>query len=401
MTLESGELLGNRYRVMEKIGEGALATVYLSMDQATREIVALKVLESVRRRQKFESRFRREAKLLSQLKDAHIVRIFGFGVDGDLVFIVMEYAPGWTVAELISERGPMPVREALDIVRQTAEGLAVAWRRRITHLDIKPQNLMVDASGFVRIMDFGLATTAEDLELSDTGFLGKPHYVSPEQIETRESDLRELDVRADIYSLGAVLYEMLTGRILFDGDSPLEIANKHLRDSVPPVRTYRPDIPPLVEQLVAKCLEKKPTGRFKSPRGLIRAIDKVMDTLPEVEEPILPPPPVGVYAAVLKSASGREYPLPTGKRLISIGRKSKKGIPDVDLSLENAARFVSRRHAKIYHKGDQWSIMLDPEARGPTHVNKRKLTPGQRVPLKDGDKLRLAKVELTFRLRSG
>lgn len=396
MPLESGKLLRNRYRVIEKIGEGAIAAVYLSMDQLTREIVALKVLENVRKRQQFESRFRREAKTLNQLRDAHIVRIFDFGIDGTLVFIVMEYAPGWTVAELIFRRGPMPVREALDIVRQTAEGLAVAWRKRITHLDIKPQNLVVDAGGFVRIMDFGLATTAEDLELSETGFLGKPHYVSPEQVEGGE----EPDVRADIYSLGAVLYEMLTGRILFDGDSPLEVAQRRLKDSVPPIRTYRPDIPPLVEQLVAKCLEKKPADRFKSPQGLIQAIDKVVATLPREEEPV-PPPLPKVYAAVLKSASGREYPLPANKQFISIGRKSQKGIPDVDLSMEEAAQYVSRRHAKISREGDQWSIMLDPEARGPTYVNKRKLTPGQRVPLKDGDKLRLARVELTFQLRSG
>jgi serine/threonine protein kinase len=290
----------------------------------------------------------------------------------------------------------MPVREALDIVRQTAEGLAVAWRKRITHLDIKPQNLMVDAGGFVRIMDFGLATTAEDLELSDTGFLGKPHYVSPEQIESEEPD-----VRADMYSLGAVLYEMLTGRILFDGDSPLEIADKHLRDSVPPVRTYRPDIPPLVEQLVAKCLEKKPADRFKSPRGLVQAIDKVMSTLPPEEELVPPPSPVGAYVAVLQSASGREYLVPADKQLVSIGRKSKEGTPDVDLSMEDPKRHVSRRHAKISRKGDQWFITLYPKVRGPSYVNKRKLTPGKRVPLKDGDKLRLSRVELTFRVRSG
>ncbi len=397
MTLESGKLLGNRYRIIEKLGEGVIATVYLSMDQSTREVVALKVLENVGGRQRFESRFRRKARILSQLRDAHIVRVFDFGVDGDLLFIVMEYAPGWTVAELVSKKGPLPVREALDIVRQTAEGLAVAWRKRITHLDIKPQNLMVDADGFVRIMDFGLAMTTEDLK-RETGILDKPHYVSPEQVEGGE-----LDVRADIYSLGVVLYEMLTGRILFDGDTPLEVAHKRLRGSVPSIRTHRPDIPVLVEQLVAKCLERKPADRFKSPQGLIRAVGKVMGTLPppKAEEEMPLPPPAKVYAAVLKSAGGREYRLPAGKRLISVGRRSKKGMPDIDLSKEDAAHYVSRRHARISREGDRWYIMLDPEARGPTYVNQRKLTPGTRIPLKDGDKLRLAKVELTFRLKSG
>lgn len=391
MKVDVGIVLKDRYKILEKIGRGAIATVWLALDRETNDTVAIKVIENVIDEEKeFVTRFRREAKILNDLNDPRIVRIYDFGAEDDLIFIVMEHVAGKTVAELIRETGPMDVHDALSIVRKVAEGLKVTSRRKILHRDIKPHNLMVTVDGGVKIMDFGIAKSTGKLKLTETGFLGTPYYISPEQAEGEE-----LDVRADIYSVGVVLWEMLTGRVLFDGDSPIEIAMKHIGATVPPLHLYREDIPVAVESLVNKCLRKSPRDRFSTPTALIKAIDAVLEHIKEPEKRL------EAYEAALETKGGRL--LPITKPVVSIGRTdaANRIFTEIDLSSEDPGKHISRRHARILRKGQRWFLVEEVGVRHGTYLNGRKISPGVETPLKNGDEIRLAKVRLTFQLKDG
>jgi serine/threonine protein kinase len=326
------------------------------------------------------------------------VILHDFGSEDDLIFIAMEHVAGKTVAELIREKGPMDVNEALAIIREVAEGLEVTSHKSIVHRDIKPQNLMVTVDGGVKIMDFGIAKSTGKLKLTETGFLGTPFYISPEQAEGEE-----LDIRSDIYSVGVVLWEMLTGRVLFDGDSPVEIAMKHISAPVPPLHLYREDIAVAVESLINTCLQKRPQDRFPTPTALIRAVDDAL------EQRIVAEPAKRVeiegrvgeeerYLATLVTKRGRFFPIM--KPVVSLGRTdpANRIFPEIDLSSEDPGKHVSRRHARILRKGNQWFLVEEVGVRHGTYVNGRKISPGVETPLKNGDEVRLAKVSLTFQL---
>jgi tetratricopeptide (TPR) repeat protein len=191
----------------------------------------------------------------------------------------MEYIQGVAVSDLIRQRGHLEFDVALDICRQTLIGLQVAFENNIVHRDIKPANLMVTVGNVVKVMDFGIAKNLEAQGLTQTGMLGTPNYISPEQ-----ADGRGTDTRSDIYSLGAALFEMLTGRLLFEGDSAITVAIKHISAPVPPVRSLRPDTPPEIEALVNKSLQKDPAARFQMPYEMVDAINGIIG---EFSAPIL------------------------------------------------------------------------------------------------------------------
>lgn len=392
--IEDGTLLKERYKILDGIGEGAIAAVYLALDQRSRDTVAVKVIEAdSEKARRFERRFRREASILSELQDPHIVRVFDFGVDGPVVFIVMEFVPGRTVADIIRKEGALEVEDALDIVRQVAEGLQSTSQANIVHRDLKPQNLKLTPEGRVKIMDFGISCTAGGLKLSETGFLGTPYYISPEQAESST-----LDVRSDIYSLGVVLFEMLTGKVLFDGNSPLEIALKHARKPIPPLQSYRADFPTEVEAILKRCLAKEPSHRFQTPRDLIRAIDSVPRRRSLGKRKAGAHPAEVVERVALIAHSGRQYMI--HRTPARIGRKDAKiGVdPDIDLTPERYGRTVSRRHAIIDRRHGQWCITEEPGAKLGTFVNRQRLSPGRRMSLKDGDEVRFGRTKLTFRV---
>lgn len=387
--IEPGTLLKGRYEILRQIGDGAIASVHLALDQHNQDTVALKIIEAdTKKAQRFEERFRREASMLSELQDPHIVRVLDFGVEDGTVFIVMEFVPGKTVAEIIQEEGQLEAQEALDIVRQVAEGLQSTSRHGIVHRDLKPQNLKVTPGGQVKIMDFGISCSAGGLKLSETGFLGTPYYISPEQAETSI-----LDVRSDIYSLGVVLFEMLTGKVLFDGNSPLEIAMKHVRQPVPPVDLYRKDLSPQLRKFLNKCLAKDPSDRFQTPNDMMRAVDIVSQDMELGGE--------GTVRATLKTPHGRRHSFTGGR--VRVGRKDPhRGVlPDVDLSSERYGRTVSRRHAVLIYGDGEWHVVEELGARLGTYVNRRKLKPGEKMRIRDGDRLRLGRVELVFEETEG
>ena len=273
-----GQTIKDTYQVYEEIGQGAAATVYMARDLSRNRVVALKAIHPhLTKEGRFLERFRLEAELLSKVKSPHIVQIYDFGKEDDVNYIVMEYLEGKTLSNIIQERGPLDVSKVLYITRQIAECLSAMSAAGIVHRDIKPANIMFTPEGQVKIMDFGIAKGLVETGLTQTGVLGTPHYISPEQAE----GARKLDVRSDIYSAGIVLFEMLTGRVPYEETSPVAVIMKHLTAPIPPIHELREDVPEEVEDLMRKCLAKLPERRFQTPQELIEAIDLIQP--PEVQ----------------------------------------------------------------------------------------------------------------------
>jgi len=270
-----GKTLNGSYKIYDEIGSGGLATVYLARNLQTNQIVAVKVLHAhVASAADTRSRFDREADLLAGLDDPHFVRLLDHGHEGTQPFLVMEFVEGRTLKELIQGQGKLPPEQALYIVRQVAEALTSIHRRGVIHRDIKPQNIMIQPNGRIKVMDFGIAKSVDMSTLTGAGFMvGTPHYISPEQAMGKR-----VDQRSDLYSLGVVLYEMLTGQLLFSGDSPVSVLMKHLHDPVPAGWAQQYDIPAAVAELVNRCLAKAPEGRYQDDSEFIRAIDRVART---------------------------------------------------------------------------------------------------------------------------
>jgi len=267
-----GTVIKDKYKIYDKVGSGGIATVYVARDLETNEMVAVKVIHPhVAKDSSTVKRFEREANLLMSLTDPHLVRVYDYGIEEDRHYLVMEYVGGRTLKAIIQEQGPFAVDHALYIAQQIAEGLSVIHQQGVIHRDIKPQNLIVQTDGTVKVMDFGIARMADLSALTQNGFLvGTPHYISPEQALGQR-----VDHRSDIYSLGVVLYEMLMGKVLFDGDSPITVALMHVKNPVPSLRLQRTDIPTKVEQLVDKCLAKEPGGRFQTAAASVSAIQSL------------------------------------------------------------------------------------------------------------------------------
>ena len=268
-----GRLLKGLYKIYDQVGSGGLATVYLARNVRTNQIVAVKVLhEHVATAVDTRARFEREVKLLAGLDDPHFVRLYDHGQEGSQPFLVMEFVEGSTLKSILEGNGPLSVPQALYVARQVAEALSGIHSRNVVHRDIKPQNVMVRPDGTVKVMDFGVAKAVDVNSLTQTGFMiGTPYYLSPEQ-----GVGQPIDHRSDLYSLGVLLYEMLTGRVLFDGDSPVAIVLKHVHEPVPSDWAERGNIPSDVAALVDRCLRKRPEERYGSALELVAAIDRVM-----------------------------------------------------------------------------------------------------------------------------
>ncbi|MGQ9584314.1 MAG: serine/threonine-protein kinase [Anaerolineae bacterium] len=266
-----GRVLKGRYRILEIVGRGGVATVYLGRDVRDNRTVAVKVLkEEYTEHPEFSERFRREAETVLRLSNPRIVQFLDYGIEDGQHFLVMEYLEGKTLAEVLRERGPLPVEEAVDIAVQVCEALEVARQASVVHRDIKPQNLMLMPDGTVKVMDFGLARVATGVTLTQTGvFMGTPRYVCPEVVKGQR-----VDHRGDIYSLGVVLYEMLTGDIPFGTDSTWALLQAHVHDMPPPLRDMRPDVPKGLEKAVAIALAKNPDERFPTAAAFRAALQE-------------------------------------------------------------------------------------------------------------------------------
>jgi predicted Ser/Thr protein kinase len=267
-----GEILGNRYKLVRELGAGGMAWVYLAQDLLEDSQVAVKVLyPQFSRDMSYVQRFVREARLAIQLSSDHIVRILNYGADRDTHYLVMESIQGQDLGALLRERGRLPWQETLRIVSQVALALDAANAHGIVHRDVKPQNIMITPGGLVKVLDFGIARARALPSLTQTGFVGSPYYMSPEQAMGKE-----VDIRSDIYSLGIVSYELLTGRLPFDATTPWSVISQHIAREPPQLSPNTVPLPPAVQTLINRMLAKDPGDRYQTPGELLVAIESAL-----------------------------------------------------------------------------------------------------------------------------
>lgn len=251
--------LDNRYTILERVGGGGMADVYRAHDKLLDRSVAVKILRSqFTNDEEFVTRFRREAQAAARLSHHNIVNIYDVGRDDDIYYIVMEYISGETLKDRIQKEKLLPVESAVRIALEIAEALEHAHQSGLIHCDIKPHNILTTRSGRIKVTDFGIARAVTSATMTQTGaIIGSVHYFSPEQAKGSA-----VGAKSDIYSLGVVLYEMLTGIVPFQGETPISIALKHLQEEPKPPREYNPDLPPLLEAIVLKAMAKEPDMRY-------------------------------------------------------------------------------------------------------------------------------------------
>lgn len=269
--VKDGIVLGKRYEVLSKIGAGGMADVYKGKDTMLNRYVAIKVLKKeYREDENFVRKFHSEAQAAAGLLNPNIVNVYDVGEDRGLYYMVMELVEGITLKEYIEKKGKLSHKEVISIAIQMCNGIGAAHAAGIVHRDIKPQNVMISRDGKVKVTDFGIAKAVTSNTISSNA-MGSVHYTSPEQARGGYSD-----AKSDIYSIGITLYEMVTGRVPFDGESTVEVAMKHLQQEITPPSEYAPDIPYSLEQIILKCTQKNSERRYASTVDLTRDLKRSM-----------------------------------------------------------------------------------------------------------------------------
>lgn len=268
-----GMMIGERYEIKEKIGTGGMSDVYRAMDHKLNRAVAIKILkQEFSENESFVSKFRVEAQAAAGLMHANIVNVYDVGEERGIYYIVMELVEGITLKKYIEKKARLSVKEAISIAIQVSLGIEAAHNNHIIHRDIKPQNIMISKEGRVKVTDFGIAKAATSNTIT-SNVMGSVHYTSPEQARGGYSD-----AKSDIYSLGITLFEMLTGRVPFNGETTVAIAIKHIQEPMPTPRDFVPEIPVSVEQIVLKCTQKSPDARYQSMSELVEDLKRSLIT---------------------------------------------------------------------------------------------------------------------------
>ena len=267
------DIIGNRYRILREVGAGGMAKVYLAEDMNEGQVVAVKILyPHLGEDPSYIQRFSREAKLAGSLNDPHIVKVLDYGSSRDTHYLVMEYVEGQDLRSVLDKRGPLSWEEALSLIDQVCQALEIAKKHDIIHRDIKPQNIMLTDNNLIKVLDFGIARSRALPSLTQSGFVGSPYYISPEQAMGEE-----VDIRSDIYSTGIVLYEILSGQVPFDAQSPWSIISQHIAAEPPEIEVEADKVPPSVQNILRHMVAKNPEDRFQDPISLRKAIAMVLE----------------------------------------------------------------------------------------------------------------------------
>ncbi|MBQ1787969.1 MAG: serine/threonine protein kinase, partial [Erysipelotrichaceae bacterium] len=267
------EYIGKRYRIVKLIGKGGMADVYLAYDTILKREVAVKVLKSDMSDDPVAlERFKREAGAVTKLSHPNIVDVYDVGDDGDKHYIVMEYVKGYTLKQLIKKRGPIPYKEAVWMMKQLAGALMEAHRNNVIHRDVKSQNVLIKDDGTIKLSDFGIAMASGAMQITHKdSILGSVHYLAPEISKGKQASMQ-----SDIYSLGIVFYELLTGDVPFKADNPVQVALKHVKENIPSVRSFDPNIPQSVENIILKATAKNVNERYKNIALMIQDLNECL-----------------------------------------------------------------------------------------------------------------------------
>jgi serine/threonine protein kinase/Flp pilus assembly protein TadD len=284
-----GSTFAGRYLIIEELGKGGMGSVYKVLDKEIDEKIALKFLNpEVAANEKTITRFRNELKTARKISHKNVCRIYDLSKGKGIYYITMEYVAGDDLKNVVRMMGQLGIGKALFIAKQVCEGLIQAHKKGVVHRDLKPQNIMLDRDGNARIMDFGIARSLETKGVTDTGMMiGTPEYMSPEQVEGEEANQR-----SDIYSLGVIIYEMVTGRIPFDGETALSIALKHKNEAPRDPREFNDKIPEALSQVILKCMAKAGDWRYQTGEELLSELNKVENDLPTSERFVLVEEPI-------------------------------------------------------------------------------------------------------------
>lgn len=278
-----GQKINDRYQIIKSIGEGGMANVYLAYDTILDRNVAVKVLRGdLATDEKFVRRFQREALSASSLSHPNIVEVYDVGEDNGQYYIVMEYIEGKHLKELLKKRGKLTTSEVIDIMLQITDGMSTAHDSYIIHRDIKPQNIMIHENGVVKITDFGIAMAMNAAQLTQTNsVMGSVHYLPPEQANGKGATLQ-----SDIYSMGILMYELLTGKLPYKGDNAVEVALKHLKETIPDIKEELPELPGSIANIIKKATAKNPKNRYADAREMHEDLLTCMDDSRVDEPPI-------------------------------------------------------------------------------------------------------------------
>jgi serine/threonine protein kinase len=384
-----GRIINGRYKLIDERGSGSFGVVYIARDLLTNYIYAAKVmhLEQVEDSELLE-RFKREAFILQNLNDPHVVRLVDYGRDNDMYFIIMNHVDGQNLRWYIQTYGPMEVPRAINYIIQAAQGLEAAHKKGVVHRDIKPQNILVTNKGVVKIADFGLSRSMDTPTITTSDkMMGTAYYSAPEQMQHSHS----ADIRSDLYSLAVVLFECLTGQPPYTGGGVVDIVFKHVNAPIPSIRRLRPDVPPALEEFFQRALAKQPAMRYQTPREFIQALE-------EIQRPMRAPATHSIQARLIVHTTGQIFTLREGELVIGREDPKREIHPDIQINqINEQAATLGRMHARITFKDGTW-LIEDLNSRNKTRLNGIVLPPYEAHPLKNGDALQFGRVEARFEM---
>ncbi len=342
-----GRVFSQRYRLKEKLGSGGMADVYLADDLLLGREVAVKVLHpQYAADPAYIQRFRHEAQAAANLNHPNIVNIYDWGNEGDLYYIVMEYVEGRDLKEVLRHEGRLLPERAAEITAEVCAALQFAHRHNLVHRDIKPHNIFLTSIGQVKVMDFGIAREGNGSGFTQTGMvMGTPQYISPEQAQGLP-----VDGRSDIYSLGVVLYEMLTGKVPFDDPNPVTVAYRQVREDPIPPSVIDPEIPPALEAVVMKAMAKNPANRYQTAQEMKADLLRFLEGMPVTATPVLPGTAAPAAVPTVEPRKGRPWGwiaagaavflvvLGVILALVFTGRGAKVEVPNLQGMTEEQAR---------------------------------------------------------------